>query len=165
MTTDRSSRSELELPEPHKRRAMQAQREHDTGPELLLRRTLHSRGLRYYVHRRLLSDLRREADVVFPRARLAVFVDGCFWHSCPQHRTSPARNGGWWSAKLERNRTRDADTDRRLRDAGWVVVRVWEHEGAGHAADRIEALLKAYRGSGVNRSEPGRVGTRQPARR
>jgi DNA mismatch endonuclease, patch repair protein len=124
---------------------MQSQRERDTRPELLLRQELHKRGLRYFVHRKLLPNLRREADIVFARARVAVFVDGCFWHSCPEHGTWPGRNADWWRSKLERNRARDCDTDRRLHDAGWAVVRVWEHEQPEDAADRIEALIRERR--------------------
>jgi DNA mismatch endonuclease (patch repair protein) len=88
------------------------------------------------------QGIRREADLLFPRARLAVFVDGCFWHGCPQHGTSPRNNAEWWRSKLDRNRARDADTEAKLRDAGWDVVRVWEHERAIDAADRIEATVR-----------------------
>lgn len=129
-------------PSEHKRRAMQAQRERDTKPELALRRELHRRGLRYFVHRRPLVGVRREADVVFVRARVIVFVDGCFWHGCPQHGTSPKNNAEWWRAKLERNRERDADTDLQLRGGGWEVLRVWEHESVDDAADRVERLVR-----------------------
>jgi DNA mismatch endonuclease, patch repair protein len=120
------------------RRRMQAQRRHDTEPELALRRRLHAMGLRYRVHERPLPDLRRQADLVFRRARVAVFVDGCFWHGCPEHgRRAHAVNGWYWPEKIARNRARDADTDARLRDAGWRVVRVWEHETAAVAARRV----------------------------
>jgi DNA mismatch endonuclease (patch repair protein) len=84
-----------------------------------------------------LTGLRRRADLVFPRARVAVYIDGCFWHSCPQHATSPKNNAAWWTAKLEANKTRDADTDRRLEEAGWAVVRIWEHEDPAAAARRV----------------------------
>ena len=143
----------FQAPEPRKRRAMQEQRQRDTAPEILLRQVLHKRGLRYFVHRRVLPELRREADIVFPRARLAVFVDGCFWHCCPEHGSWPVRNAVWWRTKLDRNRERDADTDRRLRSAGWVVLRVWEHEPAAEAADRIEAALRSGEPGGVRRAE------------
>lgn len=132
----------MQPPSEQKRRAMQAQRAWNTGPELALRRELHRRGLRYFVHRRPLVGIRREADIVFVRARVVVFVDGCFWHCCPQHRTNPKNNAEWWRTKLERNRDRDADTDLRLRAAGWDVLRVWEHESVNDAADRIERLLR-----------------------
>lgn len=81
--------------------------------------------------------MRRRADVVFPRLRVAVYVDGCFWHNCPIHGTSPKANATWWREKLDRNRQRDVDTDRVLRAAGWTVVRVWEHEDANEAATRV----------------------------
>jgi DNA mismatch endonuclease (patch repair protein) len=112
-------------------------------PEIILRRELHRRGLRYFVHRRPLFGLRREADLVFPRRRVAVFVDGCFWHGCELHRTHPRRNSGFWQEKIELNRVRDADTDARLQAAGWTVVRVWEHEAPLEVADRIEQICRA----------------------
>lgn len=108
----------------------------------MLRRELHRRGMRYFIHRRPVTGLRREADLLFPRRRVAVFVDGCFWHGCPVHRTHPARNSGFWRDKIELNRIRDADTDVRLSAAGWTVVRVWEHESPLAAADRIEVAVR-----------------------
>jgi DNA mismatch endonuclease (patch repair protein) len=120
------------------RRKMQAQRTRDTAPELALRRTLYAMGMRYRVDQQPLPDLRRKADVVFRGARVAVFVDGCFWHGCPRHGRREHRVNGWyWPEKIERNQRRDADTDARLEAAGWTVVRVWEHEGADVAARRI----------------------------
>jgi DNA mismatch endonuclease (patch repair protein) len=89
-----------------------------------------------------LPGLRRRADLVFGTARVAVYVDGCFWHGCPVHGTWPKANAEWWRTKIEANRNRDADTDRRMNEAGWLVIRVWEHEGAG-AADRIEAAVRS----------------------
>ena len=79
---------------------------------------------------------------MFPRARVAVFVDGCFWHRCPDHATAPRNNGAWWDAKLAANVARDADTDHRLAEAGWVVVRIWEHEDAEAAAARVAAAVR-----------------------
>ncbi|QCB49322.1 very short patch repair endonuclease [Rhodococcus sp. PAMC28707] len=117
------------------------QRRRDTGPELALRRELHRRGLRYFVDRAPLKGLRRRADVVFPRRRVAVYVDGCFWHSCPVHATSPRNNARWWADKLAANVVRDRDTDSRLDAAGWTVVRVWEHEAARDAADKVTRAL------------------------
>jgi len=137
-----SARAPLQPPSPHKRRSMQSQRERDTAPELALRRALHTRGLRYFVHRRPVSGLQREADIVFVRARVAVFVDGCFWHGCPEHGTYPKNNAEWWRTKLDRNRARDVDTDLKCRSADWEVVRVWEHERAGDAADRVERIVR-----------------------
>ncbi|ORI18942.1 very short patch repair endonuclease [Rhodococcus sp. 1163] len=117
------------------------QRRRDTGPELALRRELHRRGLRYFVDRAPLKGLRRRADVVFPRRKVAVYVDGCFWHSCPLHATSPRNNAQWWTDKLAANVVRDRDTDARLDAAGWTVVRVWEHEVARDAADKVTRAL------------------------
>ena len=124
---------------------MRRQRERDTACEMLLRRELFRRGLRYRVHRRPLPPLRREADIVFPTERVAVFVDGCFWHGCAQHGTWPATNVEFWRSKIESNRGRDRDTDRRLQEVGWVVARVWEHEDPVIAADAIEATVRARR--------------------
>lgn len=115
----------------------------DTSPELSLRRRLHGMGLRYRVHVRPQPDLRRVADVVFPRALVAVFVDGCFWHGCPAHGVRPRANGAWWAAKLDRNRTRDLDTTARLQAGGWTVIRVWEHDDPDEAAARIAAAVAA----------------------
>ena len=120
--------------------ARQARR--DTVPELALRRELHRRGLRFRVDHPLPGMPRRRADVVFPRTRVAVFVDGCFWHVCPLHGTAPKQNGAWWAEKLRRNSERDRDTDERLTVQGWRVVRVWEHESPIAAAQRVEALVR-----------------------
>ena len=103
---------------------MSRQATRDTAPELALRSRLHCLGLRYRVHVRPLPELRRTADIVFAGARVAVFVDGCFWHSCPVHGTAPIANGEWWATKLQKNVERDADTDRCLTAAGWHVVRL-----------------------------------------
>jgi DNA mismatch endonuclease, patch repair protein len=102
---------------------------------------MHRLGLRYRVHARPLKGLRREADILFLSARVAVFVDSCFWHSCPQHRTWPVANAAWWRAKLEANRRRDRNTDERLAAAGWAVIRVWEHEDPVEAAARIRSVV------------------------
>lgn len=113
----------------------------DTKPELALRRMLHARGLRYRIDRQVLPDVRRRADLVFGSARLVVFVDGCFWHGCREHATWPAHNAEFWRDKIETNRLRDRDTDKRLASAGWKVAHVWEHEDIAAAADRIEQLV------------------------
>ncbi len=122
---------------------MQEQLARDTQPELALRRLLHASGLRYRVDRAPLPGLRRRADLVFGPARVAVFVDGCFWHGCPQHGTSPRLNSAYWSAKLQRNRARDLDTDAQLTRAGWLVVRGWEHEKPSEFSARVQAALAA----------------------
>ncbi|MCK9868104.1 very short patch repair endonuclease [Nocardiopsis dassonvillei] len=131
---------------------MQANRSRDTAPELALRRAVHARGLRYRVAARPIKELRRTADLVFTRARVAVFLDGCFWHGCPKHHTIAVRNGEYWASKVERNRVRDADTDRRLGEAGWTVVRVWEHEDPLDAAGRVETAVAEARQAAQRRS-------------
>ncbi len=122
---------------------MQANRPRDTGPELALRRELHLRGRRFRVNRRADPTVRSTADVVFPRARLAVYVDGCFWHSCPEHAVAPAHNGGWWRKKLAATAERDRRITQELIARGWTVLRVWEHEDPAAAADAVENALKA----------------------
>lgn len=117
----------------------------DTRPELELRRVLHARGLRYRVDVAPEPELRGRADIVFRQARVAVYVDGCFWHSCPDHGVLPKGNREWWRAKLEATVQRDRTTERTLRDLGWMVVRVWEHEDPDEAADRVEAALRDAR--------------------
>lgn len=122
---------------------MSRQRSRDTDPERALRSSLHRRGLRYRLHRRPVPGLRRQADIVFGPARVAVFVDGCFWHCCPEHTTSPKSNAAWWSAKLAANVARDRDTDEQLAVAGWAVVRVWEHEDPVAAAARVAQVVRS----------------------
>ena len=122
---------------------MRANKRRDTSTELAVRHKLHSRDLRYRVDFAPIPGLRRRADIVFTRARIAVFIDGCFWHGCPIHGTAPKRNADYWGPKLAANVVRDRDTDRRLTDAGWLVLRVWEHEAASDAADRIEEAVRA----------------------
>ncbi|MGH8883664.1 MAG: very short patch repair endonuclease [Egibacteraceae bacterium] len=128
---------------PQVRARMQRQRRRDTGLELAVRRELHRRGLRYRLHRRPLPELRREADIVFPTAKVAVFADSCFWHACPDHGMVPAANATWWAAKFQRTVARDAETTKALEAAGWTVVRVWEHENPTVAADVIAAIVRA----------------------
>ncbi len=115
----------------------------DTKPEIELRRELHARGLRFRVDRAVLQGVRRRADLVFTRAHVAVMVDGCFWHGCPEHATWPKHNADFWREKIQANKQRDLDTDRRLAEASWQVVRVWEHEDASAAADRVEKAVRA----------------------
>lgn len=122
---------------------MQANRGRDTKPEMAVRRILHARGLRYRVGVRPLPDLNRTADIVFPRRRVCVFVDGCFWHGCEQHYAPPKTNGDYWERKIASNKARDADTDRRLRAAGWTIVRAWEHEPPEEIAERVCALVRS----------------------
>lgn len=126
---------------------MQLQRERDTTPELKLRRELHRRGLRYRLDRPVVPGaMRRRVDIVFPKARVAVFVDGCFWHGCVAHGGRRHEVNGWyWPAKIASNRRRDADTDQRLVEAGWTVIRVWEHDPSSIAASRIEEVVQLPR--------------------
>lgn len=120
-----------------------ANRGRDTAPELKLRSQLHRRGLRYRVNRRVARDLRTTVDIAFGPRQVAVFVDGCFWHCCPVHSTTPKANREWWLRKLEANVARDRQTDDALRQRGWTVVRVWEHEDPRLAADRVCEALRA----------------------
>src|SRR5690606_3565726 len=118
------------------------QRTEGTAPEMSVRRALHARGLRYRLHQRPVPGLRRTADIVFRSDHVAVFVDGCFWHGCPEHGRMTTKSNVWyWPAKIERNRLRDADTTQRLEEAGWTVIRVWEHEPVEEAVARIEAAV------------------------
>lgn len=107
---------------------MQSNRGRDTKPELRLRKELHALGLRFRVGVRPVREVRRTADVVFTRARIAVFVDGCFWHGCPIHHTVAKTNAEFWAAKVDGNRRRDRETDELLQERGWLVIRIWEHE-------------------------------------
>ena len=122
---------------------MLANRRRDTGPELAVRSRLHARGLRYRVDYRVgRGRSAPRPDIAFTRAKLAIFIDGCFWHRCPVHGTTPATNASWWKAKLQRNVDRDRANDRELRERGWAVMRFWEHEPSDEVADAIEG---AYR--------------------
>lgn len=121
---------------------MRSTKQRDTAAELALRRCLHAKGLRYRVNRGVLPGMTRKADLLFAAARVVVFVDGCFWHCCPVHGTWPKANSAWWAAKLRGNEQRDRDTDRRLREAGWRVERVWEHEVPAKAAARISSVVR-----------------------
>jgi DNA mismatch endonuclease (patch repair protein) len=122
---------------------MKSVRQRDTEPEIAIRRILHAQGLRFRVNRNVLPNSRSRADVVFAGAKLAVFIDGCFWHCCPLHQSFPKANREWWAAKLEENRRRDARTDEQLRRAGWRVERVWEHEIPKEAAQRIMSIVRS----------------------
>lgn len=123
------------------RAVMQGNRSRDTGPEIALRRELHRRGLRFRVHHTPVPSLRCRPDIVFTRQRLAVFVDGCFWHRCPEHAASPSRNGAYWEAKFQHNADRDRRHDRALAAVGWAVVRIWEHEAIGDAVAQVMSAL------------------------
>jgi DNA mismatch endonuclease, patch repair protein len=115
----------------------------DTAPELALRSELHRRGLRFRVDRVPMRGMRSRADLVFGPARVAVYVDGCFWHSCPEHGTMPKANAEFWGRKLARNRERDAATNQLLGELGWAVLRFWEHEDHVAAADSVEHVVRS----------------------
>ena len=127
---------------------MQGNRGRDTKPELAIRRLVHAAGLRYRVDARPLAQLNRRADMVFSRAKVAVFVDGCFWHGCPTHHTVARSNASYWADKVTTNRDRDAETDRLLAEAGWTVIRAWEHEAPQAVAQQV---IGAVRRAGFNR--------------
>ncbi len=123
---------------------MRATPSRDTRPELAIRRELHRRGRRFRVHAPLPPPLsRRRADILFPGRRLAVFVDGCFWHGCPEHGTAQnARsNASFWLTKVEGNRRRDEETTAALEAAGFRVLRFWEHDAVDAACDEVERVL------------------------
>ncbi|WP_225654221.1 very short patch repair endonuclease [Streptomyces pseudogriseolus] len=127
---------------------MSRQNRRDTAPEVAVRRILHAGGLRYRVNAPVPGMPRRTMDIAFPKAKVAVFLDGCFWHGCPQHATSPKANAEWWRTKLDKNMARDAETTEHLIREGWTVLRFWEHEPVGDVASRIAAAVKLQREAG-----------------
>ncbi|MBV1938272.1 very short patch repair endonuclease [Streptomyces sp. BV286] len=138
-----------------RRRNMQAIRSRDTEPERALRRLLHAQGLRYRVAAKPLPKLRRTADLVFRPTKVAVFVDGCYWHGCPEHYVSPKTNPGYWSDKVAGNIARDRDTDQRLTAAGWTVLRFWEHESPEECASAVLRVVLKRRDA-LLLGKPGR---------
>ncbi|MFJ3552050.1 very short patch repair endonuclease [Streptomyces sp. NPDC090114] len=120
---------------------MSRQGSRDTAPEVAVRRLLHAAGLRYRVNVPVPGMARRTIDIVFPKAKIAVFMDGCFWHGCPQHATSPKSNAEWWRAKLDKNMARDVETTEHLRTAGWTVLRYWEHEAPNVVAHEVHSAV------------------------
>jgi DNA mismatch endonuclease (patch repair protein) len=141
--------------------AMRANPSRDTGPEVRVRSLLHAMGYRYRKDLRIdLPDCRVRTDIAFTRMKVAVFIDGCFWHSCPEHRSSPKANSGYWGPKLARNVERDRHVTRHLEDAGWTVIRIWEHVPAEQAAAHIISKVKT-----VQRHQGSRgPADRRPAR-
>lgn len=127
---------------PNVRASMRGNRGKDTKPEVRLRKLLHARGLRYRVSTNPVPGLRRTADVVFPGALVAVFVDGCYWHGCPAHYRPSTANSEFWENKIRRNRERDAETTKLLEEAGWRVVRAWEHEDPSQVATKVIELVR-----------------------
>lgn len=124
---------------------MQAAKPKDTAPEKAIRSTLHRLGLRYSIDAKPVKQLNRRADILFRPLKVAVFIDGCFWHGCPIHGTQAKSNAEFWRSKIKRNQERDADTTKQLEDAGWKVIRVWEHENPIESAEEIYNIIKKIR--------------------
>ncbi|NUP19427.1 MAG: very short patch repair endonuclease [Streptomyces sp.] len=124
---------------------MSRQLSKNTAAELAVRRLLHAAGLRYRVEYRVPGMARRRIDVAFPGLKVAVLIDGCFWHGCPQHATHPKANAEWWREKLDRNMARDRETTEHLTAEGWTVLRFWEHEAPGDVAVRVAAAVAQRR--------------------
>jgi DNA mismatch endonuclease (patch repair protein) len=124
---------------------MQGQRRRDTDVEMELRSRLHALGLRYRVDVAPLPGIRSRADIVFGPSKVAVFVNGCFWHGCPEHMTWPKANAEWWRAKIDANRERDRRTDERLFAAGWLPIRVWQHDNLAERARDIARVVEKRR--------------------
>jgi DNA mismatch endonuclease (patch repair protein) len=124
---------------------MSRQGSRDTAPEVAVRRLLHASGFRYRVNVPVPGLPRRTIDIVFPKTKIAVFLDGCFWHGCPQHATHPKANAEWWRVKLEKNMTRDVETTEHLVAQGWTVLRFWEHEPVDGVAHRIAMIVESKR--------------------
>jgi DNA mismatch endonuclease (patch repair protein) len=120
---------------------MLSNRRRDTAPELRLRRLLHAHGYRYRVDFRAVTTLRTRIDIAFTRRRIAVYIDGCFWHGCPEHATQPKANSDYWQPKLARNVERDRETTAALTEAGWTVLRFWEHEDPIDVASAVEEVV------------------------
>lgn len=131
---------------------MRTQKRRDTKPEVELRRELHRLGYRYFVDRAPLPGSRRRADIVFPRLKIAVYVDGCFWHHCPEHGTIPKTNRDWWIEKLDRNVQRDRDADTELLSSEWRVIRIWEHEDLAAATQKVQSAIEAVHTEPFRRS-------------
>lgn len=113
----------------------------DTAPEMALRRGLHAAGYRFRVIYPVPGNRRRTIDIAFTRVKVAIFVDGCFWHGCRDHCRRPRSNQAWWEQKLQQNLARDKDTDALLQEAGWHVVRIWEHESVGDALAKVRGCI------------------------
>ncbi|SBP89274.1 very short patch repair endonuclease [Thiomonas delicata] len=130
---------------PETSRRMAKVRQKGTDAEIALRRELYCRGLRYRVDYEVIKKPRRVADVAFPGLKIAIFVDGCFWHGCPEHATWPKQNAEFWRKKIKANRLRDADTNSRLLTVGWTVLRFWEHESPIEATETVARMVAMVR--------------------
>ncbi len=124
---------------------MSRQGSRDTTPEVAVRKLLHAAGLRYRVNVPVPGMARRTIDIVFPKAKIAIFMDGCFWHGCPKHATHPKANAEWWRRKLNKNIARDQETTEHLREAGWTVLRYWEHEAPNVVAEDVQSAVLRQR--------------------
>ena len=132
----------MDIKSPEERsKNMAAIRSRDTKPELLLRKKLFKKGLRY----RITNKLPGKPDIIFPQLKIAVFVDGCFWHGCPEHGSWPRANGEWWREKIIANRSRDDRTNGELIRNGWLPLRIWEHEDCSMAAKKIYDIVISRR--------------------
>jgi DNA mismatch endonuclease (patch repair protein) len=128
--------------DPNVSRRMSNTRGRDSAPELAVRRILHAAGLRYRVNARPVSNVRRTADIVFPRQRIVVLIDGCFWHGCPDHyRPATGARAAFWAKKIEQNRRRDVESTTFFETADWTVLRFWEHEDPEDVARSIHATV------------------------
>ncbi|MGW6027013.1 very short patch repair endonuclease [Streptomyces sp. NPDC055099] len=132
---------------------MSKQRNRDTAVELAVRRLLFAQGFRYRVNLPVPGARRRTIDIAFTKQQVAVFLDGCFWHGCPDHATYPKVNAAWWAEKLSRNVRRDAETNRALEAEGWVVLRFWEHEDPSTVAREVANHLRDH-GSATGNPAP-----------
>lgn len=146
---------------PSVRSRMSTQRRRDTAPEQQVRKCLHARGVRFRTDVKLEPTLRTRADIAWRGLKFAVFIDGCFWHGCPEHATRPTANAEWWAKKLDANAARDRRTDSALTSRGWTVRRYWEHEPPDGVANDIERVLTRLR---HRSNEPAESGHTRPAR-
>lgn len=121
---------------------MKAAKPRDTAAEKAVRSALHRRGLRFRIDTKPIKELNRRADIIFRPERIAIFIDGCFWHGCPMHGTQAKANAEFWRLKIKRNQERDLDTTKKLEECGWKVIRIWEHEDPEEAAQKIYNLIK-----------------------
>ncbi|MET8214983.1 very short patch repair endonuclease [Streptomyces hirsutus] len=127
---------------------MSRQGSRDTAPEVAVRKLLHASGMRYRVNVPVPGMPRRTIDIAFPKVKIAVFLDGCFWHGCPEHATHPRANAEWWRAKLDKNTARDLETTEHLAAEGWTVLRFWEHEVPDDVASTVRAKVFSLRSRG-----------------
>ncbi|MEV0009458.1 very short patch repair endonuclease [Streptomyces sp. NPDC051840] len=149
------STAEPSSPQVSARMSRQARR--DTAPEVAVRKLLHASGYRYRLNERVPGMSRRTIDIAFTRARVAVFLDGCFWHGCPEHATQPKANATWWREKLDRNMARDVETTAHLVAEGWTVLRFWEHQSPVQVAEQVAKVVDRERPARRAERESGNV--------